>query len=340
MKEHPFSTQILRQFFEDKLPEPQRKEVLAWISSLPEAEQLEIMDMHFAVLENMEHSGKHPDAADFTLIIDQIISKERLRKKFIFQSLAVAASLLPLLLIYFFAKQPAQPGIKLTTTGITPISQIVTLSNHLKTNRVLQLPDSSTVSLYPGASLNYNTAFNSKKREVKLSGKAFFKIRHNELKPFSVETGDIKTVVLGTSFWVEAVRDAKTISVKVKTGKVGVVHDRHPAIFLLPSEKAVFNISSGVLAKVTKATVQKAKPAAESLPEALVFNRTPLKQVAQVLAEDFRLTIDIEEGTDISLPVSIHTKGKTISAVLAEIKLQIPIDYEIKDKHITIRKQE
>jgi ferric-dicitrate binding protein FerR (iron transport regulator) len=147
--------------------------------------------------------------------------------------------------------------------------------------------------------------------------------------------------VLGTSFWIDAGKGAKKISVKVKTGKVGVVHGHQPAIFLFPSETAVFNTISGVLAKVKQPVSRTAHlSTSEDAPAALVFNETPLKQVINALAENFKLSISMQDSIDTDLPVSLNTKGKTVPEILQQIKSQTHIDYAIKDKKIIIRKQQ
>ncbi len=103
----------------------------------------------------------------------------------------------------------------------------------------------------------------------------------------------------------------------------------------------MFNGISGVLAKVKQYPVKKLSPKPVSpTATALVFNQTPLKQVADVLAENFKVQISLQESMDTTLPITLSTKDKTIAEILQEIKSQIPIDYEIKDNRINIRKQE
>jgi transmembrane sensor len=341
MKEHPFTEKIIAQFFEGTLPEGLHLEVLNWFSSLPEAEQMEFMELHLSLAETIETDGTPPPAAGFRNIERQILDREPSRQKARVWAIRIAASLLPLLLIYFFSRQGNVTQKTISAVHLSAAAKMILIGNPLNRISRIQLPDSSTVSLYPGAMLNYPEGLKGNKREVVLSGKAFFSIKHNAARPFTVQTGTITTVVLGTSFWVDATKGAKTISIKVKTGKVGVLQADQPALFLLPSEKAVFNRLSGILVKVKQHTPEKIRRSpADNSPAALVFNRTPLKQVTKVLAENFSTQIILQESIDAELPVSLSTKGKTIAEVLEEIKSQIPIVYEIKDKQINIRKQE
>lgn len=71
--------------------------------------------------------------------------------------------------------------------------------NTLKTTT---LPDSSTVILYPDASIRYRFTENSA-RYVALIGKAFFDVRKRNGTPFKVESKNLSVEVLGTSFLVD-----------------------------------------------------------------------------------------------------------------------------------------
>lgn len=105
------------------------------------------------------------------------------------------------------------------------------------------LPDSSLVTLNAGSELRYPRQFEQNKRQVYLSGEAFFQVRHNEAAPFAVYTPLLKVSVLGTSFNVQAYPEDLHIAVAVKTGKVKVVSnkDKHIGNVLLPGQQVRYN---------------------------------------------------------------------------------------------------
>lgn len=348
MKAYPFDPKILARFFEGTLPEEQHLEVLNWVSTLPEAEQVTFMDSHLAALKDFQPAKTELTAektiiipsAGFEQIAARILEKEQTKPKSINLILKIAAVTLPFLLIWFFSRPTfTEPSLHIAQHKTAP-ARFIQVSNALNQIHTVQLPDSSTASLYPGASINYPAGFNSKKREIQLKGKAFFKVKHEQTRPFTVQTGTITTVVLGTSFWVDATSTAGTVSVKVKTGKVGVVHANQQTVFLLPAEKAVFNSVSGSLVSVKRALPKTSHPAIAAMPTAIAFNETPLKQVIKVLAENFKVQIISADSVNTAAPVNLNTRGKTITAILEEIKSQIPIVYEIKGSSILIRNQE
>jgi transmembrane sensor len=98
------------------------------------------------------------------------------------------------------------------------------------------LPDGSSGWLNSGSILSYNPSF-SKKREVVLSGEAYFDVIPSE-KDFHVNAGDLDICVLGTRFNVSAYPDDDFAYVVLASGKVMVRGEKQ--VFectLLPSQK-------------------------------------------------------------------------------------------------------
>lgn len=104
--------------------------------------------------------------------------------------------------------------------------------------KMISLPDGSTVFLNGNSQLIYPGKFLAKTRMVKLQGEAFFKIKKNKRRPFVVKTKNARIQVFGTSFNVDAPEGQATVGVLVKTGIVGLSSEdnqAHPLI-LHPGE--------------------------------------------------------------------------------------------------------
>ncbi|TDW96083.1 FecR family protein [Dinghuibacter silviterrae] len=85
------------------------------------------------------------------------------------------------------------------------------------------MPDGSTAILYPHATIQYREDFGRySKREVRVTGRAFFEVVKNPDAPFVAYTDKIRTVVLGTAFKVINDSAAGDIRVELYTGKVRV----------------------------------------------------------------------------------------------------------------------
>lgn len=143
------------------------------------------------------------------------------RRKIILQSLFAAASVALLIALgnsLFFKQKTVLP--------VTPESPEVVAQNTLidfSGKQLVHLPDGSTVLLNDNSTLKYDqNSFDSKTREVTLTGEAFFDIKHNPEKPFIVHTGKIQTRVLGTAFNINAQNSSDNVEVTVARGKVQV----------------------------------------------------------------------------------------------------------------------
>lgn len=84
------------------------------------------------------------------------------------------------------------------------------------------LPDSTQVWLNAASKMEFPPAFEKGKREVFLSGEAYFDVKHAEQIPFIIHTGKISTTVLGTAFNIKAYDDLSNVTVAVRRGKVKV----------------------------------------------------------------------------------------------------------------------
>ncbi|HEY3389988.1 MAG TPA: FecR family protein, partial [Prolixibacteraceae bacterium] len=117
----------------------------------------------------------------------------------------------------------------------------------------LVLEDGSIVKLAPRSSLSFPEHFINGKREVYLTGEAFFKVSKNPEKPFMVYYNNIVTRVLGTSFTIKTNNNTKDVEVSVRTGRVQVFENKNitadgvsgvevKSVILKPNQKAMYNI--------------------------------------------------------------------------------------------------
>jgi transmembrane sensor len=98
--------------------------------------------------------------------------------------------------------------------------EVIKVPNGIK--KEITLPDSSVIYLNSGSSVTIPSDFGDKKREISFTGEAFFIIKHNARKPFTLHAGKLLITDIGTSFNVKAYPEEKQISVAVETGSVAV----------------------------------------------------------------------------------------------------------------------
>ena len=86
----------------------------------------------------------------------------------------------------------------------------------------LVLSDGTRVWLNAETELEYPVQFIGKERVVRLKGEAYFEVEHDAERPFIVETGDMRTRVLGTSFNISAYANEDAVYTTLLSGKVEV----------------------------------------------------------------------------------------------------------------------
>lgn len=86
----------------------------------------------------------------------------------------------------------------------------------------LILADGTNVWLNAASSIQYPISFTANERVVAITGEAYFEVVHNTVKPFRVHIEDQTIEDLGTSFNINAYKDAGTINTTLLTGSLAV----------------------------------------------------------------------------------------------------------------------
>lgn len=173
--------------------------------------------------------------------------------------------------------------------------------------RLLTLPDGSRVWLNRYSTLEYAPDLGKENREVSLVGEAFFEVRKDHGRPFTVLTGTSRTRVLGTSFNVRAYQAEDSVEVAVVTGRVvlaprtaatpdsvlltaktrGVLHTRAPATGPMAA--------TGPVARLRRRAAVDANFRAWQTDE-LVFDNAPLSHVVRTLRTTFGTRVTVADA--------------------------------------------
>ena len=153
------------------------------------------------------------------------------------------------------------------------------------------LPDSSSVTLAPGATLGLQR--HKDNRLVRMTGKVYFEVRHDGRAPFRIEAGDGFVKVLGTHFQVDASspRDpAGSVSVSVVSGKVLFSSvGSTKGVVLTGGRSAILSSSSPEPVEIGQ---MHPNPAAWATGE-FVYDGTPLKDVISELSDYYGVTLAV-----------------------------------------------
>jgi ferric-dicitrate binding protein FerR (iron transport regulator) len=111
----------------------------------------------------------------------------------------------------------------------------------------IELSDGSKLWLNAGSKVQYPSVFAGDKREINLSGEAFFDVTHDPDHPFVIHTGKVDVRVLGTMLNVKAYPGDSLTETTLIKGKVEVdfTNKSHSSIVLKPSEKLIVSTGTG-----------------------------------------------------------------------------------------------
>jgi len=155
------------------------------------------------------------------------------------------------------------------------------------------LADQTSVKLNKNSKLTYPNEFKKDKRLVKLKGEAFFKVTHDETKPFVVETKIARIKVLGTSFNIKADDSINKVSVTVQSGKVELsgINNESEKLILTKGETGIIDNETGNIYK--EQNTIKNEAALYWLNKKLVFKQTELYVVTETLSNVFQVDIKL-----------------------------------------------
>ena len=145
-------------------------------------------------------------------------SKNKGKRTLAVLSMTILVILPPLLLCIWWLRKPSH-GFN---TEVQAAPFLTRKSTDRSEYKYLLLPDSTQVWLNAGSSLDFPDHFDESKREVILSGEAYFDVKHADKVPFIIHTGEIETSVLGTAFNIKAYPGRKNVIIAVKRGRVRV----------------------------------------------------------------------------------------------------------------------
>lgn len=197
------------------------------------------------------------------------------------------------------------------------------------------LPDSSKVWLNGGSSLIYPSRFVSAERNVCLTGEAYFEVRKDNSRPFTVDVNQMKLRVLGTTFNVFSYPDNPQIVATLETGKVQItVANKKKPYILEPNEQLVLDSKTG---DVELHNVNAPDFSVWRVPS-LYFEETKLIYAFQQIERTYNVKIHVQNSHYNNQTIRAHfNSDETIEGIMAVIKMLIPaINYEIEGNDIFI----
>lgn len=269
----------------------------------------------------------------------------------------VAASLtaLVLLSVYFLtsrssdAARIAANDSKLLEMNTMPGSRSKTI-----------LPDGTQVWLNSDSRITYNAEFGTYKREITLTGEAFFDVAHNEKIPMVVHARSINILVKGTAFNVRSYPDAKNVETSLIRGIVELSTNAEPEnkIILKPNEK--ISIEAEPVAVANRQALKTVDPVApvgnryridklreshisNTIPEVswienkLVFDNETFSAIIAKMEKWYNAEITLTNDSLASKKFSGEFEKENLDEALNALQFINHFEYEIKGKQVFIK---
>lgn len=195
----------------------------------------------------------------------------------------------------------------------------------------LVLPDSSKVWLNSGSTLKFNNDFQKSKRELYLSGEAYFSVKKDKRKPFRVKTQDTEVEVLGTEFNLKAYPEEKEVCATLISGKIKFTEGAKETT-LIPDQKLVFDKETNEI-KVYK--LSDSYPEFEWKDGRLVFRNESLKSLELKLERWFDVDIAFADEEVQNRRFTGILERESILEALYYFRFSKYVDYKIEGNKIT-----
>jgi len=261
------------------------------------------------LLTNSRHTSEHEIGASILGKLNAQIDGQPVSTAKVFplwQKLAAAAVVILAIGLGLFFREPI-------LNVVDPVQQ-VQFTSTARQYRQLTLADGSRVWLSPSTTITYPDKFRGKQRNVNIEGEAYFEVVHDAGHPFVIQSGAVKTVVLGTSFDIQAYTRTASIEVTVVSGKVGVSSpNSKTAEMVTANQRTVYQKTTGRLVKETYPSASKFLDQRKGIFD---FKGASLQEVSHEL--------EVQYGIHISLSPELSAK-----AFYGRLETTAPLDHTL-----------
>lgn len=206
------------------------------------------------------------------------------------------------------------------------------------------LSDGNKVTLEPNARISFTKQFTTDKREVYLSGTAFFEVTKDAKRPFLVYANELVTKVLGTKFTVKALDGGQETTVEVKEGKVSVFKNANfqknkeeaesNGLVVTTNQKIVFERETTQMVKTLR-DVPEVVETASALPS-FEFKNAPVSEVLVAIEEAYQVDIIFDKELLADCPLTATLTDQPLYEKLSIICEAIEAHYQIIDGQIVV----
>lgn len=197
------------------------------------------------------------------------------------------------------------------------------------------LSDGTSVSLNSNSYLLTMEPFGKGSREIRLYGEAYFKVKHENNKPFVIHTPGLQTKVLGTTLNISAWPNSHMQEIELYEGKIQLQPEENSsgAVTLSPGERAHFNSLNSDL---NVSENMKGQEAAWR-HGILSFHNEKLSLIATALEQKFQTRILILDEEAENLRYTGDFEEESLEKILLMLNRAKKFDFSISAQAVIIR---
>ncbi len=337
--------ELLRRYVRGECDDDEQRKIHQWYDRLCKGDEIRLSDEEKMLLEDKLWKNIRTDLQAEELFPE----KKSRRRTFVSLYAGVAAMLLIGAGLAWHLYRPEKVEESGNVAAVNLPDRIQKVNEGNKPMKVM-LRDGSQVTLLPGSSLEYPERFHREKREVMLTGDAFFEIAPNPAQPFLVHNGKLVTQVLGTSFWIRTHQKSKSLEVEVVSGKVSVFESAaeekslhpdtetsrlkgHNGVVLTPNQRVTYYPDKGyLLTGVVEEPVAIHVPAADEMN----FDNEEVKDIVPLLLKKFGIEVLLAHEGLGYCTFTGDINGLPLYDALELICKSVGAEYEIKGTRILI----
>jgi len=190
------------------------------------------------------------------------------------------------------------------------------------------LPDGTEGMLNSGSTLTYTMPFDLK-RDVSLTGEAWFEVTRDESHPFSVVTEDLQLTVLGTTFNVSAYPEERYAEVVLETGSVMVnCGSYEEGMVMQPSERLVYQDG-----QAHRSIADPGKYSSWTEGK-LTFRSDSMSEVARRIERWYNVKVELMDSELEKYSFRATFEDDPLEEVLKFLSMTSPIRYEITPREL------
>ncbi|MFP4289071.1 MAG: FecR family protein [Bacteroidales bacterium] len=258
-------------------------------------------------------------------------------------SLKIAATVAILLTTTFLAVYFYQPTRSAVISFFNSPEEDTyeTITTKMGSKAHFNLTDGTQIILNSGSEIRFSPQLSQNKRELFLSGEAYFKVAKDKDRPFIVHAGNLSTTVIGTAFNIKSYENEDDMKVFVEEGKVKVNilknqtgnNQQFTDYFLEPNEQVVYN-------KADNQIQHNAVSVSDLLAwkdNVLVFDDQTLEEISRVLERWFDVDITFDNEKLKNCTFRGRSEDPKLYNILEAISYANDITYEKEEKNIVFR---